>query len=189
MYLKIVLIGPCRSGKTVIANFLSDCSDSVSGEYRPTQGVRIVEFETQNLNMSSRGLKAEVELWDCSGDTKFEPLWPAMYKDAHGIVFVYDPSLPGVASELDNYFEAFINESGNLSLTNTKNWLVIKHTKNNDSTNTTLSNNFAKISQVTANVEENGQKLRSDFSNYLAGLVVGVRDRNEQDELNILTVI
>lgn len=69
---------------------------------------------------------------------RFEPLWPAMYKDAHGIVFVYDPSLPGVANELDNYFEAFINESGNFSLTNTKNWLVIKHTKNNDSTNTTL---------------------------------------------------
>jgi Rab-like protein 5 len=60
-----------QSGKTTIANFLSDATENSSGEYRPTQGVRILEFEMQNLNVNNRYLKAEVELWDCSGDHKY----------------------------------------------------------------------------------------------------------------------
>lgn len=31
---------------------------------------RILEFESDNLNIGGRIGKAEVELWDCSGDTK-----------------------------------------------------------------------------------------------------------------------
>lgn len=31
---------------------------------------RILEFESDNLNINGRIAKAEVELWDCSGDTK-----------------------------------------------------------------------------------------------------------------------
>ena len=50
---------------------MSDATENSSGEYRPTQGVRILEFELQNLNVSNRNLKAEVELWDCSGDHKY----------------------------------------------------------------------------------------------------------------------
>ena len=59
-----------QSGKTTIANFLSDATEISSGDYRPTQGVRILEFEAENLNVGNRYLKAEVELWDCSGDHK-----------------------------------------------------------------------------------------------------------------------
>lgn len=59
-----------QSGKTTIANFLSDATENPSGEYRPTQGVRILEFEMQNLNVNNEKLKAEIELWDCSGDHK-----------------------------------------------------------------------------------------------------------------------
>jgi hypothetical protein len=60
-----------QSGKTTIANFLSDSTENSSGENRPTQGVRILEFEIQNLNVNNEKLKAEIELWDCSGDHKY----------------------------------------------------------------------------------------------------------------------
>lgn len=50
---------------------MSDATENSSGEYRPTQGVRILEFELQNLNVNNRNLKAEIELWDCSGDHKY----------------------------------------------------------------------------------------------------------------------
>ncbi|KAG8338725.1 Intraflagellar transport protein 22 [Homalodisca vitripennis] len=96
-----------KSGKTTIANFLSDSTENVGGEYRPTQGVRIVEFETQNSNINNGGFKTDVELWDCSGDLKFENFWPAIYKDANGIVFVCDLSVPDASSKLDYYFESF----------------------------------------------------------------------------------
>lgn len=55
----------------MIANFLSDSVENLGGDYRPTAGVRIVEFETQNLNGKNTGLKADIELWDCSGDLKW----------------------------------------------------------------------------------------------------------------------
>ena len=64
---KIVLVGPCQSGKTMIANFLSDATENIGGEYRPTAGARILEFEMSSLNVNNKNVKAEVELWDVSG--------------------------------------------------------------------------------------------------------------------------
>ena len=58
-----------QSGKTTIANFLSDATETFGGDYHPTQGVRIVEFEC--AASPSKGVKIEVELWDCSGDLKY----------------------------------------------------------------------------------------------------------------------
>ena len=35
-----------------------------------------------------------------SGDMKHEKLWPAIQKDAKGIIFVYDPKFKGVEDHL-----------------------------------------------------------------------------------------
>lgn len=40
MQVKILFIGPTEGGKTVLANFLSDITENVGGEYKPTVGVR-----------------------------------------------------------------------------------------------------------------------------------------------------
>ncbi|XP_046670108.1 intraflagellar transport protein 22 homolog isoform X2 [Homalodisca vitripennis] len=184
-HLKIVLIGPCKSGKTTIANFLSDSTENVGGEYRPTQGVRIVEFETQNSNINNGGFKTDVELWDCSGDLKFESFWPAIYKDANGIVFVCDLSVPDASSKLDYYFESFVNQN---SLLSSKNCLLIENVKNNEIRVSSLSNVFSKMQHISINGEENIQKLGEKFNKYISTLLSGVRDRSEQDELNILTI-
>jgi len=39
-----------QSGKTMLANFLSDATENPSEEYRPTHVVRILEFEAVSLN-------------------------------------------------------------------------------------------------------------------------------------------
>lgn len=41
-----------------------------AGTPRPTQGVRIVEFELSHLNVNDNQCKVEIEMWDCSGDHK-----------------------------------------------------------------------------------------------------------------------
>lgn len=64
------LLSSFQSGKTTIANFLADATESSGGEYHPTQGVRILQFESTNLVVNNQSVKAEVELWDCSGDRK-----------------------------------------------------------------------------------------------------------------------
>ena len=36
-------------------------------------------------------VRADVELWDSSGNHGFESSWPAIPRDAHGVIFVFDP--------------------------------------------------------------------------------------------------
>lgn len=64
IYFLIILV---QSGKTTISNFLADATE-IPSEHRPTKGVRILEFETQNINVRNKFVQAEIEMWDCSGD-------------------------------------------------------------------------------------------------------------------------
>ena len=70
---KILIIGPVQSGKTTIANFLADRGDQLNTGYRPTAGVRILEFEKEAPKNPKRPGqdKVIVELWDLSGDPKY----------------------------------------------------------------------------------------------------------------------
>ncbi|GLE10842.1 hypothetical protein PINS_up023099 [Pythium insidiosum] len=82
--LKLLIVGPKEAGKTTIANFLCEQTDRLGGpeKYQPTIGVRILELEKNKTN---------VELWDVSGDQVYEACWPAVTKDAHGVILVYNP--------------------------------------------------------------------------------------------------
>lgn len=53
----------------MIANFIGDATESRDGEYHPTQGVRIMEFDWDVGEDPKTGnpLRADVELWDCGG--------------------------------------------------------------------------------------------------------------------------
>ena len=44
-----------------------------------------MEFETRH---STTKVDVAVELWDCSGDQKFESCWPAITSGSHGLLFV-----------------------------------------------------------------------------------------------------
>ncbi len=69
---KIALVGPHQAGKTRVANILAQIQ--TQGQYDPTVGVRIVEFE-KNLvvlkNKRESAVVAQVEIWDTSGDIKY----------------------------------------------------------------------------------------------------------------------
>ena len=71
--LKIVIVGPQKVGKTVIANSLSEFSHTVSPDYHPTVGVRILELEkpytdeqVANIPVLKKNKinKVKIELWD-----------------------------------------------------------------------------------------------------------------------------
>lgn len=77
--LKIAIVGPQKVGKTVIANTLSEYSNTVPQEYRPTAACRILECEkkfsedqTKNIPYlkSNNISKCNINLWDVSGDKK-----------------------------------------------------------------------------------------------------------------------
>ena len=75
--IKLLVIGPSMSGKSTISNYVSEHSDQLQ-EYRPTAGVRILEFEKEAPKHPKHPIqeKVMVELWDVSGDIKYERCWP-----------------------------------------------------------------------------------------------------------------
>ena len=46
--LKMIVIGPASSGKSVLANFLVDQVDLTKAPYNPTKGVRILEADVSS---------------------------------------------------------------------------------------------------------------------------------------------
>ena len=58
-----------QSGKTTIANFLAEATE-IPYDYRPTQGVRILEFEINDIEVNNERISRDLELWDCSGNHK-----------------------------------------------------------------------------------------------------------------------
>jgi Rab-like protein 5 len=97
---KILVIGPTKSGKSTIANIIGELSEGPSENYRPTAGCRIVELERDPPPAVSNFGKFNLELWDVSGDFKYEKCWGPIQKDAAGIIFVYDPASPSFEESL-----------------------------------------------------------------------------------------
>ncbi|XP_050410360.2 intraflagellar transport protein 22 homolog isoform X4 [Patella vulgata] len=179
---KILMLGPCQSGKTVLSNFLSDSTDSAGGDYQPTQGVRILEFEVPSSDVKSR-TSVEVELWDVSGDKKFETCWPAIARDVNGIVFVYNPDQSNHDKELEyllNYFSSSgIRQEQCICFSNTKPTTAERIKKRTPSS-------FSRITTVQTNLDEDGEAVRDAFNKFLATLVTALSDKREEEELSII---
>lgn len=142
MSAKILVVGPKQSGKSCISNALAGVtmappeargadSDSEEAEgkggepaeqglrdlpYRPTAAVRVVELEVKLSGAQARNWKGErtveVELWDCSGDTKYESCWPALQKQVDGVVIVYNPENATHSSQVETWFDWFVSKGG-----------------------------------------------------------------------------
>jgi Rab-like protein 5 len=91
---KLLVVGPTKAGKSTIANIIGELSEGPTEQYRPTIGCRIVELERDPPPAVAQFGKFTLELWDVSGDFKYEKCWGPIQKDADGIIFVYDPASP-----------------------------------------------------------------------------------------------
>ena len=117
--LKIVIVGPQKVGKSVIANFISEFSHSVSPDYHPTVGVRILELEkpysseqVANIPVLKKNKidKVKIELWDMSGDRRFESTWPSIKYGANGVIIVIDAINDKYESVIDEWMNNFCND-------------------------------------------------------------------------------
>ena len=104
---KILVLGPTKSGKSTVANLLGDLQDGLSTIYRPTIGCRIVDFERDAPQSIHNFSKIHVELWDVSGDFKYEKCWAPIQQDVNGIMFVYDLANPESEDDLKRFVENF----------------------------------------------------------------------------------
>lgn len=178
---KVIMVGPTAAGKTFLSNFLADATEFSGGEYHPTQGVRIIEFETSASETGRSSV--DVELWDCSGDKRFEACWPAMVRDASGAVFVYNPDQPNHDKELDTWYNFII---GNQHLKEGQCYVFAHHKPNTAGEASELSNSFSKIPQIHTSLDEDAEAVRREFNRFLLSLVKAMSSNREQEELNIM---
>nr|XP_046264994.1 intraflagellar transport protein 22 homolog isoform X2 [Scatophagus argus] len=182
---KILFIGPKESGKTVLANFLSDTTENVGGEYRPTQGVRILEFESQPGG-SGDNTTCEVELWDCSGDFKFESCWPALMKDSNGVAIVFNPDIPTHLKEIETWHSMFISSQG---LQDSQCLLIAHHKPDSgvEDGRLPLASYLTRLPLIHSNLEEEPENVRRAFCRYLGNVVNTMSESREREEMSIIT--
>lgn len=183
---KILIIGPSECGKTVLANFLSDTVETIGGDYSPTQGVRILEFESQTLSGSGKNVACEVELWDCAGDLRFESCWPALMKDSNGVVIVFNPDVPSHLKEAEMWHSSFISSQG---LQDSQCLLMAHHKPGSaaDNGRPVLSSQLSKLPLIHSNLEEDPEEVRQEFHRYLGSIVKTLSESREREEMSIIT--
>ncbi|KPP61127.1 rab-like protein 5-like [Scleropages formosus] len=182
---KILVIGPSESGKTVLSNFLSDTVETIGGEYYPTQGVRILEFESQTLDGSVKNGTCEVELWDCAGDFKFESCWPALMRDSSGAVIVFNPDVPSHLKEMETWHSSFVSSQG----LQDSQCLLIAHHKPGSGTDggrPALASQFNKLPLVHSTLEEDPEQVRQEFRKYLGSVAKTLSESREREEMSII---
>ncbi|XGW30717.1 hypothetical protein V3C99_009576 [Haemonchus contortus] len=141
---KILVLGPCKSGKTAISNYLGEQVDIESlGEYRPTKGVRIVEFESHELDIRRQRIEVDVELWDCSGDLKYRDCWPAIRDGIEGVILVANPD-ENTGEDLKIWYDEFI-ASSNLDAENV---LIVLNEMGEKRTNDTAISGFRHVFEL-----------------------------------------
>lgn len=180
---KIIVIGPPESGKTTIANFLSNSSVTIGGIYRPTKGVRILEFEVDGVSLGgNQSASIDVVLWDCSGAHRFEFCWPSMQRDANGIVFVYDPENSKQLKDLESWHLHFAKSIG----VKDKQCMIMAHQKPKVSATGQVSGIMSRMSLITSNLDMDPNAVRDEFRKFLSNVVAHINDRRDKEELSIL---
>ena len=82
---KVLLIGDSGVGKSCILLRYSD--DSFSSSYVTTIGI---DFKMKRLKVNDVDLK--LQIWDTAGQERFRTITASYYRDAHGILLIYEVS-------------------------------------------------------------------------------------------------
>ncbi|XP_010050462.2 ras-related protein RABC2a [Eucalyptus grandis] len=91
---KILLIGDSGVGKSsLLVSFISSSAEDLA----PTIGV---DFKIKSLTVGGKRLK--LTIWDTAGQEKFRTLTSSYYRNAHGIILVYDVTRKETFANLSN---------------------------------------------------------------------------------------
>ena len=173
--LKILMVGPKEAGKTMIANMLTEHDDAFSSSrqkpYKPTVATRILECE-RDLADNTRSWdtrSAEVELWDVSGDQKYEGCYPAIMDKCDGVILVYDPQNHAHEREIELWYEWFVKNPG---LSDSK-CLCFAHAKDSSrSDRPSVPRALRKVNLVSTDFQS-ASKIKEEFDNFLSDLDTG----------------
>ena len=106
---RIIILGNIAVGKTcIISRFVHN---KYNKDYKCSIGV---EFCAKTLNISQSSI-ANLKIWDTCGDEKYRAITRQYYKDAQGILLVYDITNKKSFEEIKNYWFEQVKENCDLS--------------------------------------------------------------------------
>jgi len=98
--LKIGVIGAGNVGKSCLLRRLKD--NEFNEIMNATMG-----FEYYNMEFDYNGKKVNAQLWDSTGQKKYMPIVPQIFKGMHGVMLVYDVTRNTSFQELNEYIKLF----------------------------------------------------------------------------------
>eukprot|EP00041_Stephanoeca_diplocostata_P004094 m.40815 g.40815 ORF g.40815 m.40815 type:complete len:189 (+) comp14860_c0_seq1:159-725(+) len=184
--LKVLLVGPPKVGKSVLANFFADTmSEAVRGSYRPTKGCRIMEVQRDSLHRESTSYNTVFELWDVSGSDEFDHCWTAASREATGVVFVFNPDEEGQEKSLLKWYQLFATRYG---LADERCMVFanqIKHMRGRPR-DVQLPDQMGGVQMVYTNTQENPEVVRDTFQKFMTQLFDMDAKRQDKEERSIL---
>jgi len=97
--MKIVLLGPSGVGKTCLINRY------IKSTFEPTEVTKNSNFNNRILKLPNGEQSIKLTIWDTAGQELYRSLASFYYKDADGIIFVYDITDKNSFKELNNWIE------------------------------------------------------------------------------------
>lgn len=101
--LKIMLIGDTNVGKTSLLK--KYCNDEFSKNYISTIGI---DFQVKYLNINKK--KVKVQIWDTTGQERYQVLAKNCFNSSDGFIIVYDITNRKSYNNINNWIQQ-INES------------------------------------------------------------------------------
>jgi intraflagellar transport protein 22 len=199
--LKLLVVGPAKGGKSLISNLVSGHSKDFKPEgedYNPTNGVRILTFD----HASKKHGKIAVELWDCSGDKKYEDCYSCMVHGAHGAVIVVSGESKYPEKEIAPWFVGMLTSSS-VKMKESQVLAVVCHPSMSDASSrnkqpksysVASGKGSLKIAAVHSGITTDDPAifadmsgaLQEDWSNWFEALIPVVKAQLESDERKLV---
>jgi len=111
--LKILIIGDSTVGKTSILTRF--CKNEFSWNYLATIGI---DFFSKDIELPNPYKKIRVKIWDTAGQERFKSLSKSFFRNADGIIIVYDVSQKESFENLQYWIDSIYTNLGKNNLNN-----------------------------------------------------------------------
>ncbi|XP_069920408.1 intraflagellar transport protein 22 homolog isoform X3 [Oryctolagus cuniculus] len=117
---------------------------------------------------------------------RFEACWPALMKDAQGVVIVFNADVPSHLQEIEMWHSCFVQQQ---PLQDSQCLLIAHHKPGSAAQKGSLplAPSLSKLKLVHSNLEEDPEGIRAEFIKYLKTIISSVSENRDREELSIIT--
>ncbi|NWY52453.1 IFT22 protein, partial [Chionis minor] len=118
--------------------------------------------------------------------SRFETCWPALMKDSHGVIIIFNPDLPSHLKEIEMWYSCFVQQQPLLD----NQCLLVAHHKPGsagDMENLSLAYPLNKLKLIHSNLEDDPEDVRMEFMKYFRSIITFINESREREEMSIIS--